>query len=111
MEFNSQICTTKEQSKRLIKLGLKKETADMVHQSIGATPFNVWYKQEIEDDFYPAWSLHRLMEIAMKGNMYGCITHNIHQSSVSTYYELVIASIEHLIKIDEFNQDYLEEKK
>lgn len=30
MEFNSQICTTREQSERLLALGLKKETADMV---------------------------------------------------------------------------------
>ena len=29
MEFKSQICTTKEQSERLLALGLKKETADM----------------------------------------------------------------------------------
>ena len=27
--FKSQICTTKEQSERLLSLGLKKETADM----------------------------------------------------------------------------------
>lgn len=31
LEFNSQICTTREQSERLLKLGLKKETADMVY--------------------------------------------------------------------------------
>lgn len=31
IEFKSQICTTKEQSKRLLKLGLKNETADMVY--------------------------------------------------------------------------------
>lgn len=30
MEFNSQICTTEEQSERLIALGLKNETADMM---------------------------------------------------------------------------------
>jgi hypothetical protein len=30
MEFNSQICTTEEQSERLMALGLKKETADMM---------------------------------------------------------------------------------
>ena len=30
MEFNSQICTTEEQSKRLLALGLKRETADMM---------------------------------------------------------------------------------
>ena len=28
MEFNSQICTTRKQSERLLALGLKKETAD-----------------------------------------------------------------------------------
>lgn len=31
MEFKSQICTTREQSERLLALGLKKETADMVY--------------------------------------------------------------------------------
>lgn len=30
MNFTSQICTTEEQSKRLLALGLKKETADMM---------------------------------------------------------------------------------
>lgn len=30
MTFNSQICTTKEQSERLLALGIKKETADMM---------------------------------------------------------------------------------
>lgn len=37
MEFKSQICTTVEQSKRLLELGLKKETADM------------WYLKMIKD--------------------------------------------------------------
>lgn len=30
MKFTSQICTTKEQSKRLLALGLKRDTADMM---------------------------------------------------------------------------------
>lgn len=30
MDFTSQICTTKEQSERLLAMGLKKETADMM---------------------------------------------------------------------------------
>lgn len=30
-EFKSQICTTREQSERLLKLGIKKETSDMVY--------------------------------------------------------------------------------
>lgn len=35
-KFKSQVCTTREQSERLVALGLKKETADMVyHYSSG----------------------------------------------------------------------------
>ena len=63
MEFKSQICTTIEQSKRLLELGLKKETADMVYQAIGVTPFNKWKEHKIQEDFFPAWSLHRLLSI------------------------------------------------
>ena len=124
MEFKSQICTTKEQSERLLELGLKKETADMAlvenwdwNEEDGKFFTGEYFERPIDyveglrDKWIPAWSLHRLMEIVMKGDKLGCITHNIHQNNVSTYYELVIASIEHLIKIDEFNKDYLEEKK
>lgn len=110
IEFKSQICTTREQSEKLLKLGLKKETADMVHQPIGTTPFNVWDKQEIEDDFYPAWSLHRLIEIAYKGDILGCVVLNFHERNIGAYYEQLIKVIEYLIGIKEFNEDYLEEK-
>lgn len=119
-EFKSQICTTREQSERLLALGLKKETADMEIEifkgdnTISGYVSKGYWENEISDalvELIPAWSLHRLMEIAMKGDKLGCITHNIHQNNVATYYELVIASIEHLIKIDEFNKDYLEERK
>ena len=50
MEFHSQICTTREQSERLLALGLKKETAD----------FPVWGTEGL---LYMAWSLHRLIEM------------------------------------------------
>lgn len=130
MEFKSQICTSVEQSKRLLELGLKKETADCMY-SVMTKSYNGRYileedrqynlilfrQEEVQSvglshyEHIPAWSLHRLMEIVMKGDKLGCITHNIHQNNVSSYYELVITSIEHLIKIDEFNKDYLEEKK
>lgn len=149
MEFKSQICTTREQSEKLLALGLKKETADMVYHyqnsrseamrwelrphpptlrhttHLNVDKLNVFkhkkpdgsimtgqeYFKELWGKDIPAWSLHRLMEIVMKGDKLGCITHNIHQNNVATYYELVISSIEHLIKIDEFNKDYLEEKQ
>ena len=134
IEFKSHVATSIEQSKRLLELGLKKETADMTLHYERATedyklqdiPFSriMRLREQLNkrpilrrsgDDLYakdiPAWSLHRLLVIVMTGDELGCITHNIHQNNVSTYYELVIASIEHLIKIDEFNKDYLEEKK
>lgn len=40
MEFNSQICTTKEQSERLLALGLKKETADMYITNMSSKGIN-----------------------------------------------------------------------
>ena len=64
MNFTSQICTTKEQSERLLALGLKKETADCVMMY-----YDGWHIGEAEhfdfdkDPVEPAWSLHRLMEM------------------------------------------------
>ena len=77
MDFNftSQICTTKEQSERLLALGLKKKTADMVYQSSGIGPYKVWANSEISNDFFPAWSLHRLMEVYGSNYNYLCFTH------------------------------------
>ena len=128
-EFKSAICTSVEQSKRLLELGFKKETADCMY-SVMTKEYNGRYILEEDKQYHlclfcqeevqsvgfeayehiPAWSLHRLMKIAMQGDKLGCITHNIHQNNVSTYYELVIASIEYLIKINCFNEDYLEKK-
>lgn len=34
--FNSAVCTSREQSKKLLSLGLKKETADMFYESLAA---------------------------------------------------------------------------
>lgn len=70
MNFTSQICTTKEQSERLLALGLKKETADMAYQCIGVSPYEVWDKTEISDDLFPAWSLHRLLCLIPKEYRY-----------------------------------------
>ena len=52
--FQSSICTSKEQSERLLELGLKKETADIRGvEGIEHTPTY-------------AWSLHRLIEMMPK---------------------------------------------
>lgn len=102
MKFNSQICTTEEQSKRLLALGLKRETADCVMMY-----YDGWHIGEAEhfdfdkDPVEPAWSLHRLIEIAELPQYWECISGN--------WYEEVIATIQSKIHIGELNRTYLEE--
>lgn len=84
-EFNSQVCTSVEQSKRLLAMGLKPETADMYITNmsikgfqytdpwqIGSKPYkdamSFWAEKGIKLEnenweIIPAWSLHRLMEM------------------------------------------------
>ena len=79
--FKSQICTSREQSERLLALGLKKETADMCsvidHVSDGGkweevdtifsfTPDDWNFRQSVT----PRWSLHRLWELLGKIKKY-----------------------------------------
>lgn len=73
MKFKSQICTTIEQSKKLLELGLKKETADMCFfRSTDEDVENPYTRLVVDDyilnslesdDNIPAWSLHRLLSI------------------------------------------------
>lgn len=110
MEFTSQIGTTQEQSKRLLALGLKVETADMRYQihyfDMGGilkecTPTLEPYPPINNDRFIPAWSLHRLIEIANLPQYWECISGN--------WYEEIIATIQSEIHIGELNKEYLEE--
>ena len=70
MKFNSQICTTREQSEKLLALGLKKETADMVIYYSELYGVDRAYVNDIFEeapsfdiDDIPAWSLGRLIEM------------------------------------------------
>lgn len=125
MKFNSQICTTKEQSERLLALGLKKETADMSYANGAELPIPA-------PPIYcsiPAWSLHRLIEmmptyIDVVGDEW---TLNILQGKLIAYttdekddflvaqgakslYDSIICTIEWLIQAGHFNNEYLEER-
>ena len=65
-EFNSQICTSREQSERLLALGLKKETADCgiyYSELAGCDRMFAKIETEFEADEIPAWSLGRLLEM------------------------------------------------
>ena len=138
--FKSQICTTREQSERLLALGLKKETADMKYPCtreyyggvLTEGTSNLPIIIDTEDDDIteydiPAWSLHRLIEMAdtttyiNEGRedehelwfcMDKCYCWNNHESFYSTnLYDSLINCIEWLIKEGHFNKEYLENGK
>lgn len=117
MEFKSQICTTKEQSEKLLAAGLKKETADMVHY-FSRSLAECWTIVPLDDGEVagnddleiPAWSLHRLIEMSLNlsnGVAY-CYTAG---SNMNVTYDEVIDMIEWAISKECFNKDYLEESQ
>ena len=67
----NKICTTIEQSKKLIKLGIDVNTADMMWDDWSLIDegwkLSVGYYPEVEKDYgrkcYPAWSLGALLDI------------------------------------------------
>ena len=102
MEFESQICTTKEQSERLLALGLKRDTADMHHYkwSEGYWDIQSCPPRGTESCYIPAWSLHRLIVLSGMG---------IIETTTDNIYDKVIQYIEYLMKCESFNKEYLEQ--
>ena len=134
-KFNSQICTTREQSERLLALGLKPETADMHYWryeitgkwSLAAMPYE-------EADDLPAWSLGRLIEmlpstIKLKEDLptfhpyaylelsqvavsytwedYDCCDRQLVGFYGNGFFVAILDAIEWLIKEGYFNKEYL----
>lgn len=119
-EFNSQVCTTKEQSQRLLELGLKPETADMVlikelaydevaHCTYDADTYMIrpidYLEGERHRGHIPAWSLHRLYEMYL--SFFGNAS-LIFRSSQNPY-DVLISDIEQMINADFFNKEYLKQ--
>ena len=109
MKFKSQICTTIEQSKRLLELGLKPETADMCFfRSTDEDVENPYTRLVVDDyilnslesdDNIPAWSLHRLMEI---GDFV-----NVGFLRIEKMYECCIQMLEGQIRGGIINKEYI----
>lgn len=99
-EFNSAVCTTIEQSQRLLEMGLKPETADMSYYKKEPC-LDPYEEMECPYDnmVFPAWSLHRLMEIAEMD----CF------NSVATAYDEVISMIKFLHGEGYINKEYLKQ--
>lgn len=65
--FKSAICTSREQSERLLALGLKKETADMCYRTNGMGIYFITALNPLDNpNDIPAWSLGRLWELLPK---------------------------------------------
>lgn len=108
LKFNSQICTTIEQSQRLLELGLKPETADMCWFNDMQKPFCAPYKcfvdraQDMKWVIYPAWSLHRLICMCE-------VTTLLPVDNSSSAYDHIIDVIERFINEGYFNKEYLKQ--
>lgn len=127
LKFNSSVCTSVEQSKRLLELGLKPETADMCidlyHED---KPFVINEDVDLskQTEFIPSWSLHRLIEMLpneipmedyylILGVSFNCVCYadneyaEVFQSFDGNTYSCIIKCVEWLIKEDYFNKEYL----
>ena len=134
MNFKTQVCTTIEQSERLLKLGLKKETADCRWMGLvkGARGEDIPKKKQVWSvrvsesesamvcgferySFVPAWSLHRLMAmmdspVEISSN-YLEISGAYRVAENGNVYDSMIDEMEELIQNGLFNREYLEEPK
>lgn len=115
LKFNSQVCTTVEQSKKLLELGLKPETADMSLSVVCSEELCQWVgkmnnmgnvqvngidvpNDQIEN--IPAWSLHRLLLMLYARE-------DTYPIMPTTAYDDIIGEIENSIKCGYFNKEYL----
>ena len=104
LKFNSQTCTTIEQSKKLLELGLKPETADCVHFSVNGKEYlTIIDEPEFDEEDIPAWSLHRLLELNSASIMEGTIALLEYDNT----YDDIIEDTEWNIKKGYFNKEYL----
>lgn len=113
IEFKSQICTTREQSERLLALGLSANTADMsyyIDEMYGSYNSYLHPHPPTIKGTVPAWSLHRLIEIASDVQKIPISFVNWIHSDVQFDYDHLIDVIQWLIECGYINEFCLEEK-
>ena len=106
MKFNSQICTSREQSERLLALGVKPETADMYwvnHLDLWMPVMLLYEDRPLDNNDIPAWSLHGLIEMVLRYILIMGVSFSWNEDA----YEKVIGIIEHQIKEGYFKKEYL----
>lgn len=100
--FKSQICTSREQSERLLALGLKRETADCCYYYYDGEYLIAFAEDAKYPSDIPAWSLHRLIKLA-----YGNWKEDIAPIYLGDSYDMLIGRIEFQVKQEKFNKEYL----
>ena len=130
MNFKTPISTTREQSERLLALGLKPETADMYIDKHGipvCLPYSRLDGHQDQPSLRPAWSLSRLLEmmpqyIDEREEVLLMIEPPLviyydtlykgqrHFTANPNLFDNCIAMIGWLIRNDHFNKEYLIEK-
>ena len=117
VKFKSQICTTREQSQRLLSFGLKKDTADMVwipevDFDAEGEPYDTgeYFERPIKGvwdytllEGIPAWSLHRLIEMKQPNTIDNAVV----VLSREQTYDKLIGMIAKSIKEGKFPKEYL----
>ena len=108
-DFESQICTNRQQSEKLLELGIKKEIADcyLYIDSEGTTPVPRPYREIMKDleglnfdaEIVPAWSLHMLIKIGFNKGI-GIVV-------ADSAFDFIISLIEKRVQNGVFNKDYL----
>lgn len=122
ISFDSQICTTIEQSQHLLDLGLKPETADMSYCILDDEPaltigMAKVYREILKGGkvvetkyarIIPAWSLHRLIEIAEVtvevSGLFIRISNAFYYKEKDNVYDNLIDAISELINNEAFNK-------
>ena len=106
--FKSAICTSREQSEKLLALGLKKETADcywfycdIAKEWKCAILSSTQVFKDYPTTVIPAWSLHRLKEL------YKCVGDTSLWNLDDVNYDRLIQCIGLAIKHNSFNKEYL----
>ena len=114
-KFNSQVCTSRSQSEKLLALGLKKETADIRGvEGIEHTPTFAWSLGRLIKDLMPQSIGH--LELAVGSDYAGYYEDRCesesgmwweYSSETSDMFDNIISTIEWLIKKGYFNKEYL----
>ena len=107
--FKSQVCTSRSQSEKLLALDLKPETADCYWFYCDIAKewkCTILSSTQVFKDYpttvIPAWSLHRLIELA-----YGNWKEDIAPVYLGNSYDMLIGRIEFQVKQGKFNKEYL----